>query len=117
MFFAGDTGYSRDFATIRTRLASPRGDGFDLALIPIGAYEPRWFMREQHVNPVESVRIRRDLGARQGLGIHWGTFALTDEAIDQAPKDLAAARREQGLADDAFFTLAIGATRRLAAPP
>lgn len=117
LFFAGDTGYSRDFADIRARLAPRAGDGFDLALIPIGAYEPRWFMREQHVDPTESVRTHRDLGARRSLGIHWGTFELTDEALDQPPKDLAAARRALGLADDAFFTLAIGETRVLAARP
>ena len=117
VFFAGDTGYSRDFAGIRTRLAPREADAFDLALIPIGAYEPRWFMREQHVDPTESVHIHRDLGARRSLGIHWGTFELTDEALDQPPRDLATARRAQGLADEAFFTLAIGETRVLAARP
>ena len=118
LFFAGDTGYSRDFADIRRRLtAGPEGGdgrGFDLALIPIGAYEPRWFMRQQHVNPEEAVRVHRDLAARQSLGIHWGTFELTDEALDQPPRDLAVARRAQDVADDAFFTLAIGETRVLA---
>ena len=115
-FYSGDTGYSRDFADIRQHLASRQGDaGFDLALLPVGAYEPRWFMATQHVNPDEAVRMHRDLGARHSLGVHWGTFNLTDEALDQPPRDLAAARRAQGVADEAFFVLAIGQTRRL--PP
>ncbi len=117
LFYSGDTGYSRDFADIQARFA-PRqgpsqGGGFDLALLPVGAYEPRWFMKDQHVNPEESVRIHRELGARRSLGVHWGTFALTDEALDQPPRDLAAARQAQGVAADDFFTLAIGETRTL----
>ncbi|WPB56774.1 MBL fold metallo-hydrolase [Xylophilus sp. GOD-11R] len=116
-WFAGDTGYSKDFADIGARFA-PRqtpesGGGFDLAMIPIGAYEPRWFMREQHVNPAESVRIHQDVGAKRSIGVHWGTFNLTDEPSDQAPLDLAVARRAAGLPDDAFTTLAIGQTLRL----
>ncbi|MFH0134580.1 MBL fold metallo-hydrolase [Variovorax sp. VaC1] len=119
VFFSGDTGYSKDFADIQARLA-PRqgpaqGGGFDLALLPVGAYEPRWFMKDQHVNPEESVRIHRDLQAKRSLGVHWATFSLTDEALDQPPKDLAIARKAQGVADDAFFTLAIGETRQLPA--
>lgn len=117
VFYSGDTGYSKDFADIQARLAprqaDAQGGGFDLALLPVGAYEPRWFMKDQHVNPDESVRIHRELHARRSLGVHWGTFSLTDEALDQPPKDLAAARKAQGVADDAFFTLAIGETRRL----
>lgn len=117
LFFAGDTGYSKDFADIRDRFAdrqSPAdGGGFDIALLPIGAYEPRWFMKTQHVNPDEAVRIHRDLGARASLGIHWGTFSLTDESLDEPPRLLADARKAQGVADAAFFTLALGETRRL----
>ena len=111
-YFAGDTGYSPDFADTRARYAS-RG-GFDLALLPIGAYEPRWFMELQHMNPDEAVRAHRDLGARASLGIHWGTFELTDEPLDQPPRDLAAARAKHGVADDAFATLPIGGTLKLA---
>ncbi len=70
-------------------------------------------MKDQHVNPEESVRIHRELGAKRSLGVHWGTFALTDEALDQPPRDLAAARQAQGVAADDFFTLAIGETRTL----
>jgi N-acyl-phosphatidylethanolamine-hydrolysing phospholipase D len=116
MFFAGDTAYSRDFADIHARLAPRHGGpsrGFDLALIPIGAYEPRWFMSPQHVDPAEAVRIHLDLVARRSIGIHWGTFSLTDESLDEPPRALEAARRQQGVADDAFTVLAIGETRRL----
>jgi N-acyl-phosphatidylethanolamine-hydrolysing phospholipase D len=114
LFFAGDTGYSRDFADIRARFADrQRGGGFDIALIPIGAYEPRWFMKDQHVNVEEALKIHADLGAKRSLGVHWGTFELTDEALDEPPRQLAAQRGALGLAEDAFFTLAIGETRRL----
>ncbi|SNS68351.1 L-ascorbate metabolism protein UlaG, beta-lactamase superfamily [Noviherbaspirillum humi] len=84
VFFAGDTGYSRDFADIGKKFK-----GFDLALLPVGAYEPRWFMHNQHVNPEEAVKIHRDIQARQSIGIHWGTFELTDEPLDEPPKVLA----------------------------
>lgn len=117
LYFAGDTAYSKDFADIRARFAARQtpaaGGGFDIALIPIGAYEPRWFMATQHVDPDESVRIHTDIGAKRSVGVHWGTFVLTDEALDRPPLDLAAARRARGIADDAFFVMAIGETRRL----
>jgi N-acyl-phosphatidylethanolamine-hydrolysing phospholipase D len=114
VFFAGDTGYSRDFSDIRQRFAQRQGEhGFDLALIPIGAYEPRWFMATQHVNPAEAVRVHTDLRAKRSLGIHWGTFELTDEALDEPPRGLVSARAAQGIAEDAFFVLAIGETRKL----
>lgn len=114
LFFAGDTGYSRDFVDIRERFAHRQRDGgFDLALIPVGAYEPRWFMQQQHVNPDEAVRIHRDLAAKRSLGIHWGVFQLTDEALDEPPRALAAARAAQGLSEEDFFVLAVGQTRAL----
>jgi len=116
LFFAGDTGYSRDFADIRERFAERQRDGgFDIALIPIGAYEPRWFMAAQHINVEEALKIHADLGAKASLGVHWGTFELTDEALDEPPRQLERQRAELGLAEEAFFTLAIGETRRL--PP
>ena len=119
LFFAGDTGYSRDFQDIHAHFAhrqSPEaGGGFDVALLPIGAYEPRWFMTQQHVNVEEAVKIHRDLHAKRSLGVHWGTFALTDEALDEPPRALAALRNAQGMAADEFFVLAVGETRKL--PP
>jgi N-acyl-phosphatidylethanolamine-hydrolysing phospholipase D len=119
LFFAGDTGYSRDFADIRDRLAArqgaAQGGGFDIALLPIGAYAPRWFMATQHIDVAEAVKIHLDIGAKRSLGIHWGTFELTDEPLDEPPRKLAMEREAQRLAEDAFFALAIGETRRL--PP
>ncbi len=117
LFFPGDTGYSRDFVDIRARYAERQsaaaGGGFDIALIPIGAYEPRWFMTEQHVNAQEAVKVHRDVNAKRSLGVHWGTFELTDEALDEPPRSLAAARAADGLGEEDFFVLAIGETRRV----
>jgi N-acyl-phosphatidylethanolamine-hydrolysing phospholipase D len=112
LFYAGDTGYSRDFTDIRERLA-PRqaGHGFDIALLPIGAYEPRWFMADQHVNVHEAVKIHQDLGAKRSLGVHWGTFELTDESLDEPPRQLTLERSAAGLTEADFFVLAIGETR------
>jgi N-acyl-phosphatidylethanolamine-hydrolysing phospholipase D len=118
-YFSGDTGYSQDFVDTQQRFAARHtaalGGGFDIALIAVGAYEPRWFMKDQHVNPAEAVQIHKDLKAKRSVGVHWGTFELTDEPLDQPPKDLAAARTAQGVAEDDFFLLAIGQTRKLPA--
>lgn len=122
-FYSGDTGYSKDFVDIRQRFKEPvaaggKGaawSGFDLAMIPVGAYEPRWFMQEQHVNPAEALQIHRDLGVRQSVGVHWGVFAMTDEALDQPPKDLAAARQAAGMSEDEFFLMRLGETRQFTA--
>lgn len=108
-FHAGDTGYSKDFADIRQRLGAP-----DIAAIPIGAYEPRWFMGKQHVDPVEAVQIHKDLGAKYSIGVHWGTFQLADEAPEQPPQALAAARVQAGVPADRFFVTRLGETKRLA---
>lgn len=83
-FFAGDTGFSKDFEDIGKRFAP-----FDLALLPIGAYAPRWFMRAQHVDPGEAVKIHQNVHTQRSIGIHWGTFELTDEALDEPPMALA----------------------------
>ena len=116
VYFGGDTGYSRDFADTRARFASRQGGGgFDVAVLPIGSYEPRWFMQPQHVNPEEAVRAHLDLGAKRSLAVHWGTFALADEPLDQPPRDLAAARAKLGVRDDAFVLMPIGGTLKL--PP
>ena len=128
-YFGGDSGYSADFADTR-RFFAPRqeasaGGGFDVALLAIGAYEPRWFMREQHVEPAESVRMHLDLGAKKSLAIHWGTFSLTDESLDRPPVALAEALADAAVArtpslslpQQDFITLAIGATLKLKARP
>jgi N-acyl-phosphatidylethanolamine-hydrolysing phospholipase D len=117
-YFGGDAGYSQDFADTRQHFASRQnaqsGGGFDLALIPVGAYAPRWFMKDQHLDPDEAVQTHLDLGAKRSMGIHWGTFELTDEALDQPPKDLAASKTRRGITDHEFFLLKIGETRQLA---
>ena len=119
LYFAGDTAYSKDFADIRQHFsidhAPGLGGGFDIALLPIGAYEPRWFMKDQHCNPAESVQIFKDLGAKLALGVHWGTFQLTNEALDEPPKALQRALQAQRVPADRFKVLPIGATWRL--PP
>lgn len=74
LFHAGDTGYSNDFKVIKEKLGIP-----DFAFIPIGAYDPEWFMGESHVNPEDAVRIMEDLGSPDSFGMHWGTFTLTSE--------------------------------------
>jgi L-ascorbate metabolism protein UlaG (beta-lactamase superfamily) len=106
VYFAGDSGYCPHFAEIGQRF--PR---IDLALLPIGAYEPRWFMRQQHMNPEEAVRAHLDLRARRSLGMHFGTFQLTDEAIDAPVLALRDARAREGVAEAAFDVLGFGETR------
>ncbi len=103
-YFAGDTGYAARLAEIGQRLGPP-----DLAALPIGAYAPRWFMQGQHVDPAQAVQLHRELGCRHSLAIHWGAFELADEALDEPPALLEQALREQGVAEEAFRLLPIGA--------
>ena len=105
IYFSGDTGYSTHFTDISARLGSP-----DIALLPIGAYEPRWFMTPIHCNPAEAVRAHRDLGSHQSIGMHFGTFQLTTEAIDQPVIDLKAALADHGIAESEFITQPEGET-------
>ncbi|HSS26737.1 MAG TPA: MBL fold metallo-hydrolase, partial [Usitatibacter sp.] len=103
----GDLGYSKDAKDIGDR-AGP----FDLALIPIGAYAPRWFMKMMHVDPAEALDVRSDVHAARAIGMHWGTFEnLTDEPLDEPPRELAARRSAAGLAPDAFDVMKVGETR------
>jgi L-ascorbate metabolism protein UlaG (beta-lactamase superfamily) len=83
MYHAGDTGYSKDFIDTRLKLGSPK-----YAFIPIGAYDPEWFMAESHVNPEDAIQIMIDLQAEKAFGMHWGTFALTDEDTLEPPSKL-----------------------------
>src|SRR6185503_2187846 len=87
-YFAGDTAYHPAFGEIGSRCGP-----FHFVMIPIGAYDPRWFMHSMHVDPEEAVRIFQDLAtAHPGephplmLAIHWGTFRLTDEPMDEPPR-------------------------------
>jgi N-acyl-phosphatidylethanolamine-hydrolysing phospholipase D len=108
-FFAGDTGYFHGFAEYGRRFAP-----IDVAMLPIGAYEPRWFMRDQHMNPAESYQAFRDLRAGHMIGMHWGTFDLTDEPPDEAPRALAEAVREAD--GDASRTVVLGIGERWHVP-
>jgi L-ascorbate metabolism protein UlaG (beta-lactamase superfamily) len=97
--FVGDTGYGngRIFREVRRRIGRP-----DLALIPIGAYAPRWFMSAQHTDPNEAVQILEDLEADRAVGIHWGVFQLTDEHRDEPPALLLEALERRGIAENLF---------------
>ena len=90
----GDTGFHDGalFAELRQRFGEPL-----LAALPIGAYEPRWFMRPQHMNPDEAIAAFRLLGARHGIGHHWGTFHLTDEPIEEPAQRLTAVCARDGI--------------------
>ncbi len=83
VFFCGDTGYSNHFKDIRRKLGAPK-----VSILPIGAYEPRWFMKEMHMNPEDAVLAHLDLESQFSIGMHFGTFKLTDEAFDTPAKDL-----------------------------
>ncbi len=108
LFFGGDSGYAPHFREIRERHGA-----IDLALLPIGAYEPRWFMGPIHLNPDEAVRAHLDLGAARSIGMHFGTFQLTTEAIDEPLRALDRARQAHGVADTSFYVLDVGASRHI----
>ncbi len=99
IYACGDTGYDPD--SIFPKAGAKYG-GFQLALLPIGAYEPRWFMKEQHMNPEEAVKVYRELGAEAAIGHHWGTFRLTNEGVDRPREALAVALGEARI-DPAMF--------------
>lgn len=103
---AGDTAWDEAmFTAIGHHLAAP-----DLAALPIGAYEPRWFMHGQHCDPAEAVAMHRALGSRRSLAIHWGTVRLTDEGRDDPPARLAAALAAAHLPPACFATMDVGET-------
>jgi L-ascorbate metabolism protein UlaG (beta-lactamase superfamily) len=99
LYHAGDTGYSNDFKTTYERLGAP-----DYSFIPIGAYDPRWFMKDSHVNPEEAVQIALDLKTPHSFGMHWGTFTLTDEPVLEPPARLKEALKKQNLESDFFIS-------------
>ena len=101
LYHAGDTGYSNDFIETQKRLGSPK-----YAFLPIGAYDPEWFMSASHVNPEDSIRIMKDLGAEFSFGMHWGTFTLTAEDTLEPPQRLKEALKNDKL--DNFITLKPG---------
>lgn len=108
-YSAGDTAYSAElFADIRQRVGP-----LDLAALPIGVYEPREFMRFEHMNPADAVQAHRDLGVTRSFGIHWATFQLGDDEPIQAAHDLARALADGGVPAEDFVALPIGGVLRV----
>lgn len=105
VYFAGDSGYGAHFTEIGARFP-----GIDLALLPIGAYEPRWFMGPVHVDPAQAVQAHLDLGARMSVAMHFGTFQLTDEGIDAPPEELRQELDRRGVGADRFQVPLTGGT-------
>jgi L-ascorbate metabolism protein UlaG (beta-lactamase superfamily) len=108
IFFAGDSGYGPHFREVRERIGP-----VDLALLPIGAYEPRWFMKDIHMNPAEAVQAHLDLGARQSIGMHFGTFQLTPEGVAEPVAKLAEELEKRDVASARFRVLEFGESMRL----
>jgi L-ascorbate metabolism protein UlaG (beta-lactamase superfamily) len=111
IFFAGDSGYGPFFSSIGERLGP-----IDLSLLPIGAYEPRWFMQPVHMNPAEAVRAHLDLRSASSIGMHFGTFRLTTEGIDEPVRALVDARQANNIGEEEFDVLEFGGSRRLPRP-
>jgi L-ascorbate metabolism protein UlaG (beta-lactamase superfamily) len=110
VYHSGDTAYFDGFAQIAQRCGP-----ITAAMLPIGAYEPRWFMREQHMDPDDAVRAHLDLQPRLSIGSHFGCFQLTDEGIDDPLIELAAARGRHGVSPADFRVLETGETLELGA--
>jgi len=115
IYFAGDTAYHSEFGEIARRHGP-----FDMCVLPVGAYEPRWFMRPVHVNPDEAVRAYVDIARAHpaapppvALAVHWGTFSLADEPVDEPPRRAADVWRAAGLPQDNLWILSLGETRRV----
>ena len=110
LYCVGDTGFGDGAIFARVRRRHP---GLAMALLPIGAYEPRWFMRAAHMNPGDAVQALELCGAAEALGHHWGTFRLTNEAVEQPALDLAAALAARGVPPARFKALRPGEVRML----
>ncbi|VEB96762.1 metal-dependent hydrolase [Cedecea lapagei] len=102
-WFSGDSGYTESLAEIARRLGP-----FDMAALPIGAYEPRWFMGDHHMDPQQAVTLWQAIGKPTTIPIHWGVFELADESLDKPPLELRKALEAQGETDAAFSPLRIG---------
>ena len=111
-YFAGDTGFGPHFGEIRDRFGPPR-----LALLPIGAYRPEWFMSRVHASPEEALSAHRILGAGTSVGIHFGTFRLADDGQDEAPSRLETLVREEGAPKPRFWILGFGEGRDIPREP
>lgn len=106
VFFAGDTGSGSHFKTIRDRLGPPR-----LAILPIGAHLPRWFMKPVHLSPADAIAAHRTLNARESMGVHFGTFELADDGQFQPAEELEAEKRSAGLGERTIWTISHGEGR------
>lgn len=98
VYFMGDTGYSPSLKKINERFSK-----IDLALIPIGAYAPRWFMQSQHIDPAQAVQLYDELNCQSAIAIHWGTFELADDPLDEPPELLSSLKHSRQ-----FYLLKIG---------
>lgn len=105
VYFGGDTGYSPHFEAIQSKFGPT-----DIAILPIGAYEPRWFMKEQHMNPQEAVQAHIDLKSKLSIGTHFGTFKLTNESADDPIKDLNKSLNEKNISAEKFVAPKNGQT-------
>ena len=108
IYFASDTGYSEHFKEQRKIYGA-----MDISLLPIGAYEPRWFMKSQHMNPEEAVKSHIDLESGFTIGMHFGTFQLTDEAIDTPEKELQLALLKYNITKEKFIAPVFGQQFRI----
>ena len=108
LYFAGDSGYGNLFREIRQRLGP-----IDFAMLPIGAYEPRWFMHPIHMNPAEAVQAHLDIESPRSVAMHYGTFRMTIEGIDAPVIALDEARRANGVSASQFSTLDFGGSLRI----
>lgn len=104
--FVGDTGYA---SVLFKKIGDTYGP-FDLAAVPIGAYEPRWFMKDSHITPEEAIAVHKDIQSQKSIAIHWGTFVLTDEPLDEPPKRLTKAMKEMHVPEEEFLLLRHGET-------
>ena len=105
VYHSGDTAYSEGFTEIGRRFPK-----LDVALLPIGAYDPQWFMSKQHMNPEDALRAFQDLDARRVVAMHWGTFKLTDEPLDEPPTLFRQGAAARGLPEGVAHVAAVGET-------
>lgn len=102
-YFAGDTGYGAHFRAVAQRFPDLR-----LALLPIGAFRPRWFMHPQHMSPLEAVQAHKDLGAHTSVAMHFGTFDLADDAMDEPVRVLRQRLSQEPALEEQFHALGFG---------
>ena len=107
-FFCGDTGYSKDFGLIQKKFKY-----MDLSLIPIGAYAPRWFMKYHHCNVEEAIQIHKDIKSKRSIGMHWGTFILTDEPMREPIEKLEQLTKQKNISPEEFTVIQHGRTVKI----